>query len=50
MNKELLMQRLEALQKEVELGAGELNKLFGKVEEARMWLHYIEDKEKNDQE
>lgn len=45
MNKELFLQRISSLQQEVELGAGELNKLLGRIDEAKMWLAYVTDKE-----
>jgi hypothetical protein len=48
MDKELLLQRIESLKKDVERGAGELNKLLGRIDEAQSWLHYLADKEQKD--
>lgn len=48
MNKELVLQRIEILQKDVERGAGELNKLLGRIDEAQTWLNYLNEKEKEE--
>jgi hypothetical protein len=46
MNKELLLKRIEDIKRGVEVGAAELNKLLGRLDEAQLQLSYIEDKEK----
>lgn len=50
MNIEILNQRVEALQKLIEQGAGEINKLIGRLEEAKSWVQYIKDNEATAQE
>ncbi len=46
MNKELLQKRIDDLKRGIEIGAAELNKMMGRLEEACLQLAYLEDKEK----
>ncbi len=46
MNKELLQKRIDDLKRGIELGAAELNKMIGRLDESLLQLSYIEDKEK----
>lgn len=50
MNKELLEQRIESLQKTIEQGACEINKSLGRLDEAKMWHQYLTDKEAKEKE
>lgn len=39
---ELLTHRVKELEVKVDQGAGELNKLLGRLEEARIWLQHAQ--------